>query len=818
MMITRLRNLLTAVICLFAVTTAQAQFTGTYEERVASNYDTTPVSFSLSEVASQLGTSAATLAAAFNAWEMGTNDMFFLTTPDGLSADYTQGTKGGFWVNADGLPQAWSSETNASLRWYNTLSIDASALTFSINIGQFPDQCSVSDVFTPKFVLKYGDKEATFDITIKFLEGINLPAIPSLKESDLIVVAEKSITVEQYPRTSYDTDTYYLKLEDFVEKLGLSGGFVLEEGMSQMIYTPEFDTETIDKKDTLTNNFNANPNPGFWYTDIRVGGKEATGECARADYSGGCYFFIADVKYNAESDTLSLAVGQYPSKFEGGEELFTYLYFVYGDKAARVRVNYKSLVKEQGNGLADYTKVGETTVDVEQEPTTNYETSIVQPDLDGIAAALGCEVSDIRMKALDSSESFASPTANKGGFWFDNDGLVTSWGANAAMFVEPTYEPDGTTNLPDLTSFNVGQYPNVLSVGDERNAYLYFFNGPEGDKYYTYTVHLTIVKPKDVNNEFTNVRTIGFTVQTLPSSTTYPIEDSWSIDLIALENILGTTDVKLYGLATDAKAEETGSIYSDKYSCDPNPGFWLDSDGRVSIWGDSNARVGICYAANGKFTFFQYPGRNNVGDVFKTQLFLVNVESGNMITFNINVAFVETVVKAEVVGEETITLPVSTDEARIAIDLEPVAVALGTTVADLMDDANSYLHGMTDANLYGPACNTFDGLAFDMNGYYDVEGSILITFEQEGDAVELVVSSFNAVADNFQTTGKFCFQIGDKQYVYNVRFISPASYEGITDVTATGKQSAKVFDLSGRQVMQPQRGLYIQDGKKFIVK
>ena len=816
-MITRLSKLLTAVVCLFAATTAQAQFSGTYEQRVANDYDTMPVDFSLAEVASQLGTSTATLAAAFNAWVSGTNDLFFLTTPDGLSADYTQGTKGGFWVNADGLPQAWNSETNESLRWYNTLSVDASADLFTINIGQFPGQCSVEDVFTPKFVLKYNDQEATFDVTIKFLEGVILPDIPSLKESDLNVVLEKTITVEQYPRTSYDTDTYYVEMDDVVEKLGLPGGFVLEDGMSGMIYTPEYDTETIDKKDTLTNDFNANPNPGFWYTDIRVDGKEATGECARADYSGGCYFFIADVKYDAEIGELSLAVGQYPGKFNGGEEFFAYLYFIYGDKAARVRVDFKSLIKEQGNGLEEYTKVGEITVDVEQEPDNNYTPKAVRPDLDAIAAALGCEVGDIRMKAIDSSNSFAGSTANNGGFWFDHDGVVCSWGENAALFVEPTNAPDASTNLPDLTSFNVGQYPNALSVGDERNASLYFFNGPEGDKYYTYTVHLKIIAEKVIEGDFENMRTISFGIQAIPSSSSYGIDETWAIDLAVLENIVGTSDVKLYGLATDANAEATGSIYSDKYSCTPYPGFWLDADGRVSTW-SSSCPVGICYAANGAFQFFQYPGTNSIGDVFKTQLFLVNTDNNKMVTFNISVAFVETIVTADVMGEEDLILPVSLDEERIAIDLEPAAVALGTTVADLIDDTNSYLHGLTDANLYGPACNSFDGLAFDMNGYYDVEGTILITFEQEGDGVELVVSSFNAVADDFITTAKFCFQIDSKQYVYNVRFVSPAAYAGITDVTANSRQRAKVFDLSGRQVVEPQRGLYIQRGKKFVVK
>ena len=150
MKITQLRNLLTAVICLFTGLSAQAQFTGTYEQRAADSFEATAVSFNLDEVATQLGTDAATLTSAYEAWTAGTDDMFFLTLPDGtLSANYTQGGKGGFWVNVNGEPQSWG-EDNSGLRWYNTLGMDGGFLL--ISIGQFPGQCQAGDVFNPKFI------------------------------------------------------------------------------------------------------------------------------------------------------------------------------------------------------------------------------------------------------------------------------------------------------------------------------------------------------------------------------------------------------------------------------------------------------------------------------------------------------------------------------------------------------------------------------------------------------------------------------------------------------------------------------------------
>ena len=63
---TRLRNLLTAVACLFGIVSAQAQFKGSVEEYPQKGYDTSSVTFPLSEVASALGTDVTTFADDFS--------------------------------------------------------------------------------------------------------------------------------------------------------------------------------------------------------------------------------------------------------------------------------------------------------------------------------------------------------------------------------------------------------------------------------------------------------------------------------------------------------------------------------------------------------------------------------------------------------------------------------------------------------------------------------------------------------------------------------------------------------------------------------
>ena len=51
--------------------------------------------------------------------------------------------------------------------------------------------------------------------------------------------------------------------------------------------------------------------------------------------------------------------------------------------------------------------------------------------------------------------------------------------------------------------------------------------------------------------------------------------------------------------------------------------------------------------------------------------------------------------------------------------------------------------------------------------------------------------------------------------------MDPAAYEaqsGITDVKVTKNGNGAIYDLSGRKVTAPAKGLYIKDGKKFIMK
>lgn len=68
-----------------------------------------------------------------------------------------------------------------------------------------------------------------------------------------------------------------------------------------------------------------------------------------------------------------------------------------------------------------------------------------------------------------------------------------------------------------------------------------------------------------------------------------------------------------------------------------------------------------------------------------------------------------------------------------------------------------------------------------------------------------------------QLDTKFRFEFNDWFYVFNVSMVPETTYTGISEVKSQPAQNV-VFDLSGRRVQQATKGLYIINGKKYVVK
>ena len=815
MITTHLRNLLTAVICIFAGATAQAQFTGGVEQYPTTDYSTKAVNFKLSELATALDTDAATLAGALDSWTAdGSEDpnMFFLKQADGPSDNYTQGGKGGFWVNVDGTPQAWSDD-NSALRWYNEIGWSAEDDVFSIAFGQFPNQCAAGDVFNPVFVLKYGEKTVELNVTFKIVAKPEIPAPTTLVEKDLHIVGEKSITIEQYQRNGYDADAVVLEVADMVEKLGFENDELLADVFGDVLYCTQYNTGDIEegggmKMDELTHDFSATA-PGFWLRAVQDENGEETGEVSRAPWGEGLKFYAEAFAYDAEAKTVKCNVGQYPGILKGGEEWFVNIYVLRADKAYRLHYVLKVNEREQGNGVEGMNKVGEESITCELSPDpTNYTHVDIRIDVDAIAAALGCEVGNFGMQALDDTDNWASSTGERGGFWFSQAGTVIAWGSNSYFFINPAASND-------YSVLQVGQYPGRLSIGEEYSTKLYFVNG---DNYFEYTVNLKIVPEKVVDGLFKEIARRSLTFQQEPQADyiwTYGIDIPYDF----INETLGTESWVVYGMSTldaDGNEREGNAKYSKSYTITESPGFWLNSAGRNAGWGDSDAKFGISAGGqqSGKFSMLQYPNRCSVGEVLKTQIYFVNEESAQMVTFNVTYNIVSEVVNYDEVGAEDVTLPVSMeDEFAIDLDLAPAAEALGVTVDELTAESSRYLKGMAGST-YTEGVNLATGLGFDANGDCNPQGDYYFYFE----GGKLYTGTNTDIPEDFSLPVQFAFNIDDKLYVYYATFVSKEIYSGIKTVGNEAKSDNRIFDISGRQVIKPTRGIYIQNGKKVVVK
>ena len=822
MMTTYFKKIMALVVCLFAGLTTQAQLTATYEPYAATDWgNEKPVEFKLTEVAQALQTDTATLVAALNSWTAeGSTDanMVFLTTSEGLSDNYTQGGKGGFWVNADGMPQAWSDD-NSALRWFNMIGWEAAADqdgTFSFIIGQFPGNCTAGDSFKPKFVLKLGEKEATIEITINILAkpAVDIPE-PELAWGKLTLVDEIVKDVEQKPSTGWASDKVEVNLTEALSKLGVAPELVQDELRKLLFAKKAYITEDAaigaQMSDSLTNEASAN-GIGFWLRNVSDAEGNPTFECGRFPYDGDDSFFAEAFAFDAETGVLSCDLGQMPNKLKGGNTYFADLYIVYGDKAVKIRYNL-NLAEVKLGSLEDYEKAGESTIKVEMEPMSSYDTKKFSIDIDGISTTLGCNVGDFDdFYMLDSEVDFAGKNETAGGYWISMEGSVKNHGSGGAFYITPIAD--------DFSKMGIGQMPNTLQVGDSARATIYFL---ANSKYYQVNIDLVIVEPKSVDVVFQSVAQRSVEVQQVPVE--YIWTEGVEIPQAWVEEQIGTSDWTLYALDVlneDGSEKEGNARYTKSYTCTPYPGFWMDAEGRNVGWNQTPTRVGITVASpEGKFSLMQHPGVA-LGDVFHFPIFLVNEENGKMVTFNFTYSVVESVAEVEEVGTEDIVLPVSEEGAVMTIDLAKAAEALGTTVDALME--GKFLHGVTADGTYSAGVSAYDGLSFTDKGVVtSVEADVFMYFgveaNEDGKTGTLTTYAVSAVPDDFSAMGLMCFLVNDKRYVYNVKFQSEkAITDGINASTRQLVNSSTIYDLQGRKIQKASRGLYIQNGRKYIVK
>ena len=801
-----------AAMLMLACIPASAQFTATVEQYANTDYATVATEFKLTEIATALETDTATLVAALDAWYNYSAeseaekpaDMFFLKVGDELSNNYTQGSNGGFWINRNGSVGTWG----AGAVYYNQIGFGQAEDLFGIYLGQFPDSLAAGATLNPTYVMQYGEKQATFDITYIVKPMPETPAV-ELDITKLEIVGNAEVTTEQYPRINYNSSAVEVVIADAAEKLGIDND-LLSIILTKCLYKARVDETYQTKIDSLTL---ATDNGGWGREVLDMATGDTLPEVCAAPWSDKDQYYMDTWAFDPATATLSCNIGQYPYNLQAGDKFYTNVYIVYGNKAFVVKYNVN--IVEDPNAvsgdLASMTKMGESIIRIEQNPTTDYSTSAINLNVDSIAGVLGCATGDMTLMAIDNKgELSTSSTANNGGYWMTQGGIICAWGDNAYFFVEPAASND-------YSQLNVGQMPGNTAVGEEGKTLLYLV---AGNNYYVLDITLAIVEAQKSEVEFESVATRSYVVQALDETYVWSTQSA-NIPFAQIEELIGTAAPVLYALNIDSIAEQTGEKYTKDYTMGEKPGFWVTEDGRKNGWG-SGSPWGITGLNSTDENFviqcIQMDGFGVAGDSYTGQFFLVNEETGKMITINLTYQIVETLTEMEVVGEDYINLPISMDDLFVDYDFTKVATALGLETVEALFDGY-YAKGMKADGTYGASVDIVNsGLSFNASGAYEEYAPIGILVTE--DFKQFYTYSNDDIEAPFKAEATMCFQIDNKSYVIHITLLDEDSYAaaaGIQSINAANK-AGKIYNLQGQEVAAPAKGIYIMNGKKVVIK
>jgi hypothetical protein len=99
------------------------------------------------------------------------------------------------------------------------------------------------------------------------------------------------------------------------------------------------------------------------------------------------------------------------------------------------------------------------------------------------------------------------------------------------------------------------------------------------------------------------------------------------------------------------------------------------------------------------------------------------------------------------------------------------------------------------------------GLIVEMDEVSDSDPTLNLTVYNDGEGL----------GENTLDT-KMRFSFNKWFYVFNVTLVSEESYNGVSEITMQPAAQRAAYDLMGRRVQQPVKGLYIINGKKYLVK
>ena len=176
-------------------------------------------------------------------------------------------------------------------------------------------------------------------------------------------------------------------------------------------------------------------------------------------------------------------------------------------------------------------------------------------------------------------------------------------------------------------------------------------------------------------------------------------------------------------------------------------------------------------------------------------------------------------------GSEDIVLPIPAkdQETTVNFDMSNAVSAL------LVPDFNEFLleSNMKTQTEEGVLSEdeisiSQDGAAIDESGNAVADGGVL-SFDVDPDASEnnIAVITIANLGKEFtpeeSISTSICFVQKGWYYIYNIKFVDNSIYNNIANITKAN-ENGTIYDLTGRKVINPTKGIYIMNGKKFIQK
>lgn len=806
-----MRKTITSIIAMVAMlfaSNAMAQETFTYDIQsyIGSSYEGYTQKLDTEAIEAILGCSVAEATA-------------YAVMPDGsLDENCQPGTTDG-WRDAEGNWKSWSSSFDEAPNFYVKLNVTNEANEI-YEVGGYPGHTNEAVTYTATYKLvNPNDESKACFITVNLIYVPEPEFDVTTTIANLEIVGNVDVVAEQNPRTNTSRMSYRVKTGDIASLLGVDADLFSQFWLSKLVYVGTIDAET-ELKSTELIKFSSSSYMNQLY-DEEANPLE---ECIQG---GNTETRFRVVLSGYDADSLTVEVGQNGS-LKATNTYKTTLYIINGTKAFTINVTLNIVPSEVPNLPWDQkTCVGSETISLTSEILGDYDAQDVDIDLNAIIALFpeGVTIADLVFTALTAEgEPTTAYTTNTTGFWMDMESHPMGWSLSV-----PSYYVDYSS----AGTLTIGHIPNQFEKESESkptgSLYLVYQNN-----YYEFKIDY-LIGPKEVPDvpdpllataEIVAVR--SFAMQIIPSG---EYQDSYmdaaiNFNLEEIQTLLGSTSYRLWGQQwSESRGFYSSNAQQSMTGC--SQGFWMNQDtiNHCAVVGSWNAGIGNAFgigiptANPSTFSFWQMPNQRKIGDKYNAVFYFANTDKTKCVQINLFVEYVAERNTDELVGQESFTVGIHSEEDPeesliTEIDLTKMFEALGCTEEEF-EASGEWLAKNKDgawstANFVDPGGFLFaeDGTTVD-----DTSEAFMAGFNDMFEFQSFIIDEANYDKTyTCQIEGRY----NGKVYVFNVT-ISASGADSIKTIAVANSNTA-TYDIAGRLVKNPTKGLYIQNGKKVLVK